>query len=230
MIKCVDPKMTKLFHGNFKKLGDTPQAVHWGSKESAFVRYASWLDTVGGVNGKKVLDIGCGLGHLYEFVKMRTEVPFRWVGVELEKSFIEGCNEKFFGDDHFSLIEGNFMDDANDVNSNKWILKQHFHEAVLMGTISLVPPKDLFEWIKRLEQMDIDCFMIEFLRKGISKGPFYKYDLFEIRKMFDAKMYEYKIVFHELPHVFNLYAYPKQLKLQARLPLIKGTNGKEKAE
>lgn len=219
-MKGVDPKMAAQFKNNAKKLGDTPQAVHWGSEASARVRYESWWRTINGTHGKRVLDIGSGLGHLYEFAVKRGDKPQRWVGVEMEKSFIEMCNKKFENDETYRTVEQNFMDAHQDI----WILDQHFHLAVLMGSISLVAPKDLPKWLTKLESMNIDCFMIEFLRKGVSKGPFHKYDLQEVKKMFDKKEYEYHVVFHELPHVFNVYAFPKrpvfrgsyEIKLEAK--------------
>ncbi len=222
----VDPEKVKLFEDNFIKLGDTPQAVHWGSESSAAIRYQSILDTIGDLSGLDVLDIGCGLGHLYEYTRLRGQLPLSWTGIEMEKSFVQAMKLKFRGDSRFHIVEGQFVDIDPGVVAGSGMSGDslHFHLAVLVGTISLVDPKDFSTWLTRLERdWDVDCFMIEFLRKGISDGPFHKYDLQDMKTLFAEKDYETKFVFHELPHVFNVYAWPHKLKREFR-PRWEATN------
>lgn len=215
-MQYVDPEKAKLFENNFQKLGDTPQAVHWGSEASATIRYQSLLDTVGDLSGLDVLDVGCGLGHLYEHTRKLGQLPLSWTGVEMEKSFVAGLKQKFGHDQRFHIVEGNFTE-LDPIPAPHSLAGSHYHLAALVGTISLVDPKDLSTWLSSLERdWDVDCFMIEFLRKGIAEGPFHKYDLQEIKKLFEEKDYESKIVFHELPHVFNVYAWPHKSKRDRR--------------
>ena len=208
-MKNVDPKMAELFADNFTKLGDVPQAVHWGSDASAKIRYQAVLDTLGDLSGLSIMDIGGGLGHLYEHVRSQGQLPLTWTNVEMTEDFVRACRQKFKFDNRFITIPGNFMEAE--------LPGEHFHAALLVGTISLVDPKDLPAWLTRLERdVDIDCYMIEFLREGVSEGPFHKYNIKDIQTMMKAKDYEYKITFHELPHVFNLYAWPHKMRKELR--------------
>lgn len=216
MNSFVDPKKAKLFEDNFTKHGDTPQAVHWGSEASAAIRYQSLIDTVGDLTGLDVLDIGCGLGHLYEYAKDLGQHPNSWTGVEQEASFVKAMKRKFAHDKRFIIKTGNFMELENDPTLIGNLSSRHFHTAALMGTISLVDPKDLQAWLTSLEALDIDCYMIEFLRRGQSTETFHTYDIFETKNLFAEKPYVTKFVYHELPHVFNVYAWPKKPKLEVR--------------
>lgn len=47
--------------------GDSPEAVRWSSA-GQMMHYQSMLD-IGDINGKKILDFGCGKGDFYQFLK-----------------------------------------------------------------------------------------------------------------------------------------------------------------
>ncbi len=57
------------FDKNLMLNGDKPDAVRWSSMGQT-LHYQSMLD-IGNINGKKILDFGCGKGDFYQFLKDR---------------------------------------------------------------------------------------------------------------------------------------------------------------
>ena len=52
----------------FKKHGDGIQTAQYSSKESQYLRF-KYLTEIANIRESTILDYGCGLGHLYNFLK-----------------------------------------------------------------------------------------------------------------------------------------------------------------
>lgn len=75
----------------FERYGDSPRAVQWGDLETQKARFeilaqiAPTLDSV--------IDVGCGLGHLYEHLKTR-EPELRYLGLDFVEEFVLAARQK----------------------------------------------------------------------------------------------------------------------------------------
>ena len=68
--------------------GDSHRGVDWPDPEDAAVRYAVMLDLLGGDAPGSLLDLGCGAGHLLEFMQARGSWPrVTYVGSDLSARF-----------------------------------------------------------------------------------------------------------------------------------------------
>src|SRR5256885_13725712 len=54
--------------------GDSPQGVDYNGRQSQYQRYEI-LAAVAQLEGKKVLDVACGLGHFYDFLREHSTIP-----------------------------------------------------------------------------------------------------------------------------------------------------------
>lgn len=77
------------FHRMF---GDRPEAVGW-TLEGQRARYRSLLDIADSIEGKKVLDFGCGKGDFLTFLK-REKIRVRYTGVDISENLIKLAKEK----------------------------------------------------------------------------------------------------------------------------------------
>jgi len=73
----------------FERLG-------WESKEAQFERFSILTDYLD-INGKKLLDVGCGLGHLLEHIK-QLDLSVEYSGVDILPSMIEEAKGRY--DEH----------------------------------------------------------------------------------------------------------------------------------
>ena len=59
--------------------------------------------------GKRVLDVGCGLGHLLEYVREQGIEIASYTGLDLSPEMIKECKSHFEGRSDVGFLEGDFM-------------------------------------------------------------------------------------------------------------------------
>ena len=75
--------------------GDDVRALNWGSKQSQERRFEV-LSEVGQLEGKSMLDIGCGTGDLYRWLTERA-ISISYAGVDITPAMIETARKRFPG-------------------------------------------------------------------------------------------------------------------------------------
>jgi SAM-dependent methyltransferase len=69
------------------------KALGWGSRDSQAKRFAV-LSEVGKLNGSSVLDVGCGLGDLYAWMR-RKRLRVRYTGVDITPEMVDKARARF---------------------------------------------------------------------------------------------------------------------------------------
>ena len=72
--------------------GDTPQGVDYNGRQSQYQRFEI-LAAIAQLEGKSVLDIACGLGHFYDFLREHSITPREYKGVDISSMMIEHARE-----------------------------------------------------------------------------------------------------------------------------------------
>ncbi|MFZ5998237.1 MAG: class I SAM-dependent methyltransferase [Nitrospirota bacterium] len=80
------------FDKNLMLHGDRPEAVRWSST-GQLLHYKALLD-VGDIDGKKILDYGCGKGDLYQFLK-DNGIRVEYSGCDINEKLITFASEKY---------------------------------------------------------------------------------------------------------------------------------------
>jgi SAM-dependent methyltransferase len=75
------------------KYGVDVRALNWGSRESQQLRF-SILAHVGQLSGATVLDVGCGMGDFFGWLKDRG-VNVKYTGIDITPKMIETARERF---------------------------------------------------------------------------------------------------------------------------------------
>ncbi|MFH1710254.1 MAG: class I SAM-dependent methyltransferase [bacterium] len=98
-------KIAEYFEGLLEKHGDHYLSLDWKSKESQHVRFSALLDVISFTDKKEgfsVLDVGCGLGHFYEFLASNSlvkQLKIKYAGIDISKKMVDFAGEKFPGID-----------------------------------------------------------------------------------------------------------------------------------
>ena len=86
----------------FKTNGDNCKGVDWPNRPDAEKRYRIMLDIIrfddnaDKTSACSVMDLGCGLGHMYEYMNS-TGCTLSYTGVDVSDVFVNECRKKFPG-------------------------------------------------------------------------------------------------------------------------------------
>lgn len=79
-----------------EKHGDTHLGVAWTRKDVVDKRYQAMLDIIQERDKDvSVLDFGCGLSHLYEYILKQKMAWIHYSGLDMSDKFLAYCREKF---------------------------------------------------------------------------------------------------------------------------------------
>lgn len=87
-IKNLSEQTVKRYTGRYKEHRHGVKTLGWGSTEMQEYRFEQVLQKVD-VNGKSLLDIGCGFGDLYNYVKKRGDELTNYVGWDITPDLIK---------------------------------------------------------------------------------------------------------------------------------------------
>lgn len=91
-------EITAWIEAAFERLGDSPQGMGWPNVPDAIRRYQVMLDVLRDQGSRqqpvRLLDLGCGCGHLYEYIRGNALNGIRYTGIDLSERFIQRCRTK----------------------------------------------------------------------------------------------------------------------------------------
>lgn len=162
---------------------------------------------LGDYNDKKVLDVGCGLGAFYKFLKDRG-FSGRYTGYDINELMIEKAKGKY------REISNNFtvkdiieedVDDEFDYTVSIGPLNLKFDNGINIKTTKILL-KRMFE----ISKIAFAISMTSSLSKKKNNDTFY-YNPFEIGEYISGFTNNYRIDHSFLPHDFVLFVYKKDL-------------------
>jgi SAM-dependent methyltransferase len=83
------------YEDSLKRFGPGPKALLWWDYRSMAVRFRELVRDVP-VEGKSILDAGCGMGDLLPFLYAKSP-DFKYLGVDRSKGFIEIAKQRYEG-------------------------------------------------------------------------------------------------------------------------------------
>jgi SAM-dependent methyltransferase len=86
------------YEGCLERHGDTHLGVDWPDADDAQLRHRVMLEVVRpgpGSDRVRVLDLGCGAGHLLEHIRERGLSWIDYTGADVSQRFVDLCREKF---------------------------------------------------------------------------------------------------------------------------------------
>ena len=91
-----------MYKTGYKTHGDSPAALLTpkGRNKLRFRALLPLIDTP----GLSVLDYGCGLGYLFDYLQ-REDISVQYTGVDIVPEFIDACRQKYCDKADFQLIE-----------------------------------------------------------------------------------------------------------------------------
>lgn len=123
LYKKMQAETLKRYQERYKNEGETPRALGWGCTKDQLERFRITCEN-NDLEGKTVLDIGCGFADLYGYI-LKRGIKCRYIGIDIVPEFIEYCKRKY--------------NDAEFINSNIMLEKDRLPSAdivVSVGTLN----------------------------------------------------------------------------------------------
>jgi SAM-dependent methyltransferase len=83
----------RLYGELVRKHGNNVRSLGWGSRESQIRRFAVFAD-IGKLKGASVLDVGCGLGDLYGWMRKK-RLDVHYTGIDLTPGMVKRARQRF---------------------------------------------------------------------------------------------------------------------------------------
>jgi len=125
------PRLSEDYDEAFEKYGPGPKALLWWDYRSMAIRFRELVREVP-VEGKSILDAGCGMGDLLPFLYAKS-VDFRYLGIDKSEKFVEIAKRRYEGHqfkagDPFKHPEGLFdvvlSSGVMNGNVDNWLAKR----------------------------------------------------------------------------------------------------------
>jgi SAM-dependent methyltransferase len=169
--------LAKHYRDLLLKHGDSPEASQYSSRETQEKRFEILLQ-IGNLEGKKILDFGCGTGHLATYIKQKG-INVIYTGVDIVEDLFEVARQK-----HPEHVFCKFSDIADKkfdyvlisgVFNNKVDDNRDFYQRTIKQCFSMVLEGLAFNMMSYyVEFYDPDLFyekpefVFEFLKKNVS--------------------------------------------------------------
>lgn len=79
----------------FEEHGESPKALHWSSYRVPAVRFSELVKDLP-VEGRSILDAGCGMGDLLPFLYSKS-TDFKYLGADTKAEFIDVAKRRYEG-------------------------------------------------------------------------------------------------------------------------------------
>jgi SAM-dependent methyltransferase len=89
-------RFVDLYGSRFRRFGHDIRTVGWGSRREQWLRFAVLCRNIN-LNGRRILDVGCGLGDFVAFVVARGIREFDYLGIDIVPELVEEAKKKFGG-------------------------------------------------------------------------------------------------------------------------------------
>lgn len=179
-------------HGAF-----SPLALSWTSQEEQLRRFQA-LFGVGDLKERSILDVGCGLGDFYHFLKLHLD-EFEYLGIDIVPSLIEKAREKY-PQANFEVAD--FLEFEGD----------YFDYVFCSGALSFKVPnhqEKYFAMIKKMYELSREGVAFNMLdRKGHVDDELYSaYSLEEVKEFCQTITPKLKVINDYSPQDFSIFLY-----------------------
>ncbi len=99
-IATINRQTNDRYNARLREKGPGVFALGWGKRSYQLKRFNDLVHAVGKdfFHGKRVVDIGCGLGDLYSYLRKQNIRPKRYLGVDVNEEFISYAKKDFAKD------------------------------------------------------------------------------------------------------------------------------------
>jgi len=160
-LQTISENMINRYSERYQRLGYDVKSLGWGSTEQQEYRFSQTLDIASDFSDKHVLDIGCGFGDYYKFLKKSGAAPKTYTGYDLNPDLINEAKKQYASDEHVNFDVANILETAADEPQADIVAMFGVLNLNLAGKV------DNYEYshkiIKNAFSFTKECLIIDFL-------------------------------------------------------------------
>ena len=103
-------RVLDLYGGRFKEFGYDVRTVGWSNQSDQRLRFAVLCRDVE-LSGRRILDVGCGLGDFVGFLDERGVRDFDYLGIDIVPDLVREARQRFGDDPRRRFAAADFLDD-----------------------------------------------------------------------------------------------------------------------
>ena len=168
LLKDISAKMVSRYSKRYSQLGYNVKTLGWGSVEQQEYRFSQSLSAISSFTGKHVLDIGCGFGDYYKFLKKVGSQPEFYTGYDLNPDLINEAKKHSILDSSVNFYVSNIFE--------KEIYEPQADIVVMFGVLNLALSGVIdnyeysFKAIKNSFSLAKDLIVVDFLSTMLDKS------------------------------------------------------------
>jgi 2-polyprenyl-3-methyl-5-hydroxy-6-metoxy-1,4-benzoquinol methylase len=200
--KRISKKINDYYQSLFDEYGLSPKSVGWGSKKGKQTARFDALCSIGNLSNSSILDIGCGFGDLYGFLKYR-KFKIKYHGIDINENLIS-MGKNIYPRAHlecrdFEIKKFNIKFD--------WVLSSGItsHASTYPHLTSIM--KEMFKICKKGFAMNFVSDNVDFKNKNLFYSSPEK--IISIVKSISNR---YTIRHDYMPYEFTIYVYKNNIK------------------
>ena len=197
-----EKRISDIYNGRLKEGLSDHKSVGWGSKESQYLRFKI-LTEIDELSKNNVLDVGCGLGELFNFFTKNSIKINSYKGIDISKDLILEA-QKRFDKEKKATFEFTNIDKLQGHESYDYIF--------LSGALNLKVENNLLYAKRVIKKMFSQC------KKGVACNFLSSYSDFSLEKDYHyspEELFSYSkglstrvVLRHDYPlYEFTLYIY-----------------------
>lgn len=190
-------KIEQFYNAQLHAHGPNVKALNWNDVFTQYTRFKV-LSEIGKIDGKSILDYGCGLGDFYKYLSMRFK-NFQYTGIDITEEFIKRASAshpdvEFIQGDIGQIAERNF--------------DYIFASGVFSYNVDDAKEK-YFDLIQKLFAIAEIGFAFNMLDADFqkTKGVYLSYSKEEVASQVGKLSTNYKIIDGYLPNDFTVFLY-----------------------
>lgn len=192
-----------MYRASFEQHGDSPASL-LGPKGRQDLRF-SVLDPFVSRPGVSLLDYGCGLGHLFEHLRLQGR-QVNYLGMDMLPDFVRACRDKYGTQASFELIEpSQTLTQSHDIVFSSGVFNICSHGDVHESRkYALERLAQLFKAAREVLVCDFQSSLVDFQQAGAQH-----FTVGEIAEFCGTRLTRRFQLRHDLlPYEFTLIAWP----------------------
>ena len=93
----IDRELREYYRERRERFGPGPQGIGWKSAEAQATIFRQVTKIIEARSGFSIADLGCGLGHLYDFLRAEGYSDFRYAGYDILEEMVEAAASQHAG-------------------------------------------------------------------------------------------------------------------------------------
>ena len=173
------PSNNDFYTQSIKEHGISAQGVRWNNKHSQYKRFEAITKRIKkDISISTLVDVGCGFGEYFEYLKSNKKLPKKYIGIDCEEDMVNISKKRFQNEDFLQI----------DVLKEDLPFADYF---ICSGALSILEYNDVDLFISKCFRNANKGFIFNSL-KNLTFNNIKQYEIIDICKKYSQKISVYE--------------------------------------